>query len=159
VPPYIRTINESDVLYAGLSYVGFDLRRQQKVNLYRNVERFKAHYGVGPRTVVPFFGDLRDKFPEIIFKDSLLTMNWLKAYDVQPVLAGRWGYCEEYIGAKVKECGKQMQSLKDTKIRFELDDDEIFFSLDTVNYLVQEMRQDPSSKWYDHKSHSCGLVS
>ena len=59
----------------------------------------------------------------------------------------------------MKEYGKQMQSLKDTKIRFELDDDEIFFSLDTVNYLVQEMRQDPSSKWYDHKSHSCGLVS
>jgi hypothetical protein len=100
VPTSIQTINEEDILYVGLSYVGFDLKRQQKVNRHRNVERFRAHYGVGPRPIVPFFGDIREKYPEIIYRQCLLTMNWLKSYDLQPVLAGRWGYCEEYIGSE-----------------------------------------------------------
>ena len=46
------------------------------------------------------------------------------------------------------------------KIVFELENDIVLGrTVDCVNFTCQEMRLDPSSKWFDHKSNSCGLVS
>ena len=52
-------------------------------------------------------------------------------------------------------------SLMSTKIKFSFENTNRVFvsSFDCVNFLIQEPRLDPSSKWYDHKSHSAGLVS
>ena len=32
-------------------------------------------------------------------------------------------------------------------------------TVDCSTFIVQEFRLDPGSKWFDYKSHSCGLVS
>ena len=32
-------------------------------------------------------------------------------------------------------------------------------NIDTVSFMVQEFRNDPSAKWFDQKSKSAGLVS
>ena len=52
-------------------------------------------------------------------------------------------------------------SLMSTKIKFSFENTSRVFvsSFDCVNFLIEEPRLDPSSKWYDHKSHSAGLVS
>ena len=52
-------------------------------------------------------------------------------------------------------------SLMSTKIKFSFENTNRVFvsSFDCVNFLIQEPRLDPSSKWFDHKSHSAGLVS
>lgn len=156
----VNILTDVDILYVGLKYAGFDPSKRQKGNLGRNIERFKSFYGVPPTTVKPFFTDLKQDNPNIIFKDCFMTMNWLYSYDTYSVLAGRWGYCEEYIGPKVVDYGKKMAKLKEKKILFEFKHNSKYkASVDGVNFNVNEFRLDPSKKWYNHKSNCCGLVS
>ena len=70
-------LTDVDILQAGLRYAGFDTRRQGKVNLNRNMTRYKQFYGVDPSTAAPLFRDLRDKFSSFMYKDGLMAMNWL----------------------------------------------------------------------------------
>jgi hypothetical protein len=155
----VRILTDVDILKAGLQYAGFDKGRQDKVNLNRNMMRYKQHYGVDPSTAAILFRDLRDKFQSFKYKDGLMTINWLFLNDKQSVLSGRWGYCEEYIGPTVKEYATMIQSLRSKKIKFVFRHDKrIKASIDCSSFTTNEFRQDPSGKWFDHKSNSCGLV-
>jgi hypothetical protein len=155
----VSILTDVDILAAGLHYAGFDARRQGKVNLNRNMTRYKQFFGVDPSTAAPLFRDLRNKYPSFKYKDGLMTINWLFLNDKQSVLSGRWGYCEEYIGPTVKEYATMIQSLKSKKIKFVFRHTKrIKASIDCSNFVTNEFRQDPSGKWFDHKSNSCGLV-
>ena len=146
------------ILYAGLIYAGFGPERQQRNNLQRNINRFKSFYGVEPTTVAPYLECMKDKYPDITYKYCLLTMNWLFGYDTYPVLSGRWDYCEETIGEIVIKYGLMMANIGRSKIVFQLNDDiELGRTVDCATFMTNEMRQDPSSIWYDPKTHSCGL--
>ena len=90
------------------------------MNRETNLHRFKAFYGKPSQTLVAMFVDSTNAFPSVSRKDLLMTMNWFTIYDMLPVLAGRWGYSEHYIGPKVKECGKMIQSIMPRKIHFHL---------------------------------------
>ena len=157
----IPTITSSGLLFCGLGYAGFDQERQENVKEATNVRRFVAFYGVPNTTLTPLFIDVMDRYPNTIMKDLLMTVNWLKGYDTHEVLAGRWGYCEEYIAPRVKEYARKIQSFAKDKIRLPLDSRrKLVASLDTVTFLCTEMRLDPSSKWYDPKVSlfvTCGL--
>lgn len=165
----IHTVTDVDVLSVGLSYCGFDAKRQQRVNLDRNLRRFQSFFGIFPTTVAPILKDLKDANPNFVHKDSLMAMNWLYLYDTREVLSGRWGPHENEIGSRVIEYGKEIQKLKAKKIKFEFDKcsngkyaeylAEFIAGLDTCTFLAQEFRLDPSAGYYDHKSHSSGLVS
>ena len=148
----IPTITSSGLLFCGLGYAGFDQKRQENVKEATNVRRFVAFYGVPNTALTPLFIDVMDRYPDTIMKDLLMTVNWLKGYDTHEVLAGRWGYCEEYIAPRVKEYARKIQSFAKDKIRLPLDSRrKLVASLDTVTFLCTEMRLDPSSKWYDPK--------
>lgn len=154
----IPSATPTEILSAGLSYAGFDLNRQQHNKMSRRVVWFKAFYGVEPNTVAPFFVDLKNEYPDIVYKDCLMTMNWVTLYETYVVMSGRWKYCEEYIGSKVVEYGFKMRKVAMRKIKFELDDDiELGRSVDCTTCKVQEFRLDPSTAWFDYKTHSCGL--
>ena len=98
-----------------------------------------------------------------------MTMNWLFLYDTHPVLAGRWKYCEEYIGPKLWEYAEKIANVVGRKIVFDLEPGdtitvvdeehhrEISRSVDCTTNKVFEMRQNPSNKWFDYKHHSCGV--
>ena len=90
-----------------------------------------------------------------------MTMNWFTIYDTREVLAGRWGCCEKTASNTVKKYGARIQSLMATKIKFEFPTSGMQYlaSYDGVNFITEEFRLDPSAKWFDHKSHSSGLVS
>ena len=156
----IIILTDVDILQAGLRYAGFDTRRQGKVNLNRNMARYKQFYGVDPSTAAPLFRDLRNKFPSFMYKDGLMAINWLFLNDKQSVLSGRWGCCKEYIGPTVKTYAKMIQSLKKKKIKFVFTHGKRHIaSIDCSNFTTNEFRQDPSGRWFDHKSNSSGLVS
>jgi len=147
-----------EILYNGLIYAGFGPERQQRNNLQRNINRFKAFYGVEPTTVAPYIECMKDEYPDITYKYCLLTMNWLFGYDTYSVLSGRWNYCEETIGEVVIKYGLMMAEIGRGKIVFQLNDDvELGRTVDCATFPTNEMRQDPSTIWYDPKSHSCGL--
>ena len=157
----IPSIDDTDtaLLSYGLSLVGFGPERQN-VTFDMNVKRFKAFYGPGPRTLRALLSDLEEEFESIVCKDVLMTLNWFKLYESQHVLSGRWGYCEKTVEKKIKENAKKIQAQLSKKIRFEgFDPKEIYwFSVDCVHFRVNEFRLDPSTKWYDNKSHSAGLT-
>lgn len=126
------------------------------------MERFKAFYCVGPRTIQEILIDLKEDHPAIIEKEVLMTLNWLALYDTEHVLAGRWGLHEETIRDKVQGLTKKIAKLKSKKIRLDFgdfDDDEIYiFSVDGVHFTINEVRTMPGPEWYDPKSNSAGLA-
>ena len=150
-----------DVLYDGLLYAGFDMKRLNKNNLKRKAAWFKTFYGVEHTTVSPYLVDLRKEYPDINYRDCFMTLNWLTLYEVYPVLSARWKRREEYIGSKIIECGMKMANFAREKIiYFELKHDvQMGRTVDCVTFEIYEMRQDPNSKWFDWKTHSAGLVS
>ena len=157
IPP----LTKKDLLSVGLTHAGFDHSRQNNVNDATNIERFKAFYGLEPTTLVPAFTDVKNKFPEATFHHLLITMNWLTLYDKYLVLSGRWGYHPDTIGPLVWRYARMIQSFLNDKVGLHhVDmDTAIPLSLDTATFTVNEIRTDPNSRWYDHKSYSSGFVS
>jgi hypothetical protein len=79
-------------------------------------------------------------------------------YGKEVDLAGRFDCCEKTVGQKTVEYTKLFQTFKDLKVRFGGFDGRIYqFSCDGQNYNTNEFRMSPSSKWYNHKSHSSGV--
>ena len=150
----------SEILISGLFYVGFDQNRQTRNNSTRKNNWFKAFYGVEPTTVANHFLDMKSIDANITCKKYLLALNWLFLYDTYPVLSGRWNYSEELIGRTVMRYVMLMATAGRRKIVFELEHDvKLGRTVDCSTFMVQEMRLDPSAKWFDFKTHSCGLVS
>ena len=74
----IMLLTVEDILFFGLSYVGFGEERQQ-VRDKLSVDRFKAHFGPEPRTCLDVLLDLKEHFgSDVIYKDVMMAMNWLK---------------------------------------------------------------------------------
>ncbi|KAL7536423.1 hypothetical protein ACHAWF_013824 [Thalassiosira exigua] len=94
---------EAAILSLGLQQVGFSSKRQQSVRSELNGQRFKAHFGVGPKTIRSLAKDVKRGFPSFDIKYLLLSLNWLKIYDTEHTLSARWDFCEEHIREKVKE--------------------------------------------------------
>ena len=155
----ILGITTSDVLSIGLAFVGFEKEHRERVVHALNEQRFIAHFEVPPDAVLLCFTYLKDKYPDVDCKEVLMSLNWWKTYDVEHVLSGRWGFGEKQIREKVKDNSFKIASLKSLKTRFGgfHDDERYVFGVDGVHFLTEEFRLDPSSKWYDFKSHSCGL--
>ena len=71
-------LTSEDILFFGLSYVGFGEERQN-VRSTLNIDRFKAHFGPEPRTVKDVLHDLKAEFgSNIVYRNVMMTMNWLK---------------------------------------------------------------------------------
>ncbi len=139
-PPLVSPIpSEATILKEGLSCVGFpDQRQNCRLQLKR--DRFRAFYGVSPKSVQSVIKDLADKsdlhFP---LKDLLMALNWLRLYDNEHVLAGRWGLSEQTIREKVRECIKGIVSLKGEKIKWiEHEDNTIFVASVDADMALQK---------------------
>jgi len=149
-----------DILRYGLFYVGFGENRQRVVEA-KSVDRFKAHYGPEPRTVKDIMSDVCSKFPDTCFRDLLMGLNWLKMYDTEHVLAGRWNFDESVCRAKCQETTRRLESFRNELIVFDISrfrpEDVHIISVDGVNFITQEFRLNPGTQWFDHKSHSPGL--
>ena len=158
-PKEISLISEYDVLSYGLSMIGFGLERQN-VRHQLNEERFQSAFCVPSSSIAPILNDLGNEYPDMKYKDTMMVMNWFKGYGTEHELAGRWGYCEDYIRASCKETTKKIQSLFPNKIQFKGFDEneELLYSVDGKHFQTQEFRLDPSSKWFDHKCNHSGLA-
>ena len=143
----LASTSPTEILFTGLDYVGFEVEVQKRSNLNRNIDRFKAFFGIEPTTVAPIFRDLKKEYPNIDFKCALMTLNWYYLYDTYPVLSGRWKYCEETIGKKLMDYGEKIRAVVVKKIVFPLKvKKSIGRSVDCTTMKYFEMRLDPSNK-------------
>jgi len=102
--------------------------------------------------------DLRGEYLVMKYRDCLITLNWLALYDTYPVLSGRWDDCEKSIGIIIINYGMKIAVLARKKIVFKVKHDvELERSLEYVTFMAHELKLDPSSGWFDWKTHSAGL--
>ena len=148
-----KSADRSRILALGLSLAGFGSRRQRCSERLR-LRRFRSHYGVGPAAIRALLSDLRRHQPEKVHDLSCLFMAimWLKLYDTEEVMAGRWNFGEGYCRKTVRDYVLRIQRLKTLKITFEgLHSTCTFLPVDTCHLRTQEFRCDPSSIWWSHK--------
>ena len=139
----------------GLELAGFEIKRQG--SKATKTRRFRAHFGVGSAAIASMYNDLREK--NVRSDRLLMAMNFLKGYDTEHVLSGRWKMDEREIRESNRIVLREIQGLKEKKVVWgDWEEDEIFIgSVDGVNCRIQEVRKDPGSKWFDYKSHGAGV--
>ncbi|KAL7474376.1 hypothetical protein ACHAW6_000351, partial [Cyclotella cf. meneghiniana] len=155
-----RICTREDVLLVGLTYAGFDGKRQNVCRKTNN-ERFCAFYKLLPESIL----DAKNYFDEyddgITFERFLFTLNFLKLYDTEMVVSGCWGLHEDTLRDNIWKTLGTIQEHKKRLVNFDPDEfkrDEIHvMSVDCVNYLIEEPRIQPSTKWFDPKSKSAGF--
>ena len=161
LPTEIEMWTKEDVLFNGLSWVGFTPSMQQKVGTKRNLTRFREHYGTTPATYTPLIHDILQENGSLNLKKFMMSLNWAKNRNRRSVMTANWHVCEEKVYPFVFEHLELIQRMKPTKIRFEFSstDNMIKGSLDCTTFTGNEFRDDPSAENYDPKSASCGIVS
>ncbi len=141
----------------GLELVGFDEKRQT-CSQDLSIRRFRAHYGVDSPALSALIFDMEREGTPVIMKSLFMAINWLKLYEQEEVMAGRWGYGEKYCRETVQNYLKRIQKLKSIKISFDdLNPDCQFLAVDTVHVRSEEFRCDPNSKWWSHKFNGPGV--
>lgn len=117
----IINLTVNDWLHLGLSFVGFDKRRRTACNA-TNASRFSSHYGITPRTCSAVFHDLQTfeneegEYSQVNAKYFLLTMYWLKCYQVEPVLAAVFDINERTARRYIWHYIRRIQALKSSKV-------------------------------------------
>ena len=143
------------VMSYGLQIVGFGMKRQD-VAKELQMKRFRSHFGVGPKAIIAILRDAKD----VNIENLLMTLCWLKLYETEHVMAGRWGHCEEFCRKTVKDVASRIQRLKSKKIKFGPFDEKQQYvgTIDCVHCETFEFRTEPHSKWYSHKSNGAGVT-
>ncbi len=151
----------------GLNVAGFGPGRQ-KVSDKLRMKCFRSHFGIGTTAILALVEDLKvdtgdRKNKKDLLKHILMTLCWLKLYETEHVMAGRWGYGEEYCHKVVTRTASKIQNLKTKKIIFfdvgTLHPQRVFLgTVDCVHCPVNEFRTDPNSKYYSHKFHGPGVT-
>jgi hypothetical protein len=155
-PPPLPPLDEAQVLQLGLELAGFGPEQQRSDSI--NVRRLRAFYGIGPKAITSMHNDL--KHLNIQVNQLLLALNFLKLYESEHVLAGRWKMNEKTLRVVNRATLKSIQWLKEKKVVWgEWGNEDIFIiSVDGVHCRIQEVRKEPSAKWFDHKSHGAGVA-
>jgi hypothetical protein len=118
----LLTTTPERTLCEGLKYVGFDEGRQSNVKHEKNVERFRAFYGVGHRAVTSLLMDLQTssrpsaQVHDVDLKHFFLALYFLKTYDTELVLSGWWGLHEITIRKWTWFYATKIQALKEDKV-------------------------------------------
>jgi hypothetical protein len=149
---------ETEFLALGLSLGGYGTERQH-VREVLNHTRFRALYGIGPKSAAALWKDLKASNDKARKEGFFLFLNWLKEYRSYHGLGGLWNLDEDTIATKVWWYAKAVQSLKPNKIKFEgFGSDEIFIAtVDGVHCRINEPRTDAGTKWYSHKFNGPGV--
>ena len=145
------------LLKQGLEYAGFDASRQS-VSADLNMRRFRAHYGIGPEAVKALIADLEKNGKPVTPKNLFMGICWLKLYETEEVMAGRWDHGEKHCRETVLDYVKRIYKLKSHKISFDgLDENCKFLAVDCIHKRTFEFRCDPDSKWWSHKFNGPGV--
>ena len=80
VSKFIVILTDGDLLlFDCLRFVRHVVIGRKQVKREEIVARFKSFYGVAPTTLVPFIKDLYEVYPNISYRDVMMTCNFLKS--------------------------------------------------------------------------------
>lgn len=158
----LTSMSVADLMSKGLLIMKYDSRRQARVQLSTNIDRFVSGYGTSPTVVHSVMTDVKDKYnispSSRLINDTLLAFDWLNSDASENVLAGRHEVCDKTVRSRSKGMTAQIAGLYEDKIYFDCHEDELIpWTVDGVNFTHNEYAKDPSAKYYDPKSHSAGV--
>jgi hypothetical protein len=131
----------------------------------RDIDRFKAAYGIGPNACKNVFEDIRSyglvKNP--MLEHFLMAVSWLKQYPSESNLAGRWQTSEKTASHHCWMYVRAFQKLKEHKIKWTCDPDNLpdeafVATLDGIHCMISEYRTKPDKKWFSHKHKRAAVV-
>ncbi len=94
-------MNAKSVMSFGLAMVGFGAKRQN-VQDTLIMQHFRSHFGIGPEAFIDIIAEMTNGKRDTLLKDLIMTLCWLKLYETEHVMSGRWGYGEEFCRDAVK---------------------------------------------------------
>jgi hypothetical protein len=149
---------------SGLEFAGFEqpanqTEHEKRRHMKRDMRRFKAHYGIGPEAIKALIADLESIQGKAVTPKCLfLTICWLRLYETEEVMAGRWGWGEKKCREIKNEYLESIHRLKTHKISFVgLNPNCKFLGVDCIHVPSTEFRVTPHSKWWSHKSNGPGV--
>ena len=148
-----RPRSTSDIFAYGLSLVGFGEDRQ-KCSKELSLQRFRAHFGVDPKTIKKLVHLLTLYCPGFVVDLMCLFMAicWLRLYETESVMAGRWKRGEKFCRNTVRQYVLEIKKLKPILINFNgLSKHCKFAPVDGKHVPCFEFRCNPDSKWWSHK--------
>lgn len=157
-----------EVLRLGLEIVGYDRRRQERVQQKRNLSRFQSSYGFDPLIYAQIWYDLQTEGlidPTqigVTLENFLYAILYFKTYPTEEQLSGHWGYCEIIVRKWAWFFLEKIAALKYVKIVWPDHWDTIFIiSVDGVHCRYHEEKHPTLSKdpkLFSHKFHGPGLA-
>lgn len=146
---FIVILTDGDLLlFDCLRFVRHVVIGRKQVKREEIVARFKSFYGVAPTTLVPFIKDLYEVYPNISYRDVMMTCNFLKSDPLKRCMEPTWGRNKDYIGKAVRKYTKMFASWRDLKINVEFVEEDIatiVYSIDGVSFATSEFRKHPST--------------
>ena len=87
-----------------------------------------------------------------------MGISWLKLYEIEEMMAGRWGYGVKYYQETSREHAVQITTLKPIKITFKgLDPNCKIAPIDNMHVRCLEFWCNPNSIWWSHKFNGPGV--
>jgi hypothetical protein len=120
----IMTLSIHEVLEAGLIYGGYSPKQRNR-SYAQLLVWFKANYGAHPLVYCVLWEELDLIDRERNLKYFFLCLSWLKNYDTESILAGRWNLDEKTIRLWVEYYAECLSIICEGKIQLpdEWDDD------------------------------------
>ena len=109
-------LDAGSVMSCGLHIAGFS---KQNVAEKLNMQHFVSHLRVGPKAVAAILNNLpnqENKQNQKKVKRIMMMLCWLKLYETEHIMAGRWTHCEELCRDTINDVLLRLQSLKEKKI-------------------------------------------
>ena len=114
MPPSRITIDE--ILQAGLILAGYS-KKQRNRKYDQLLVWFKANYGSHPLVYCVLWEELRPIDKERKLKYFFLCLSWLKNYDTEAILAGRWKLDDDTVRLWTNYYAECLQIMCDNKIK------------------------------------------
>eukprot|EP00804_Cyclotella_cryptica_P011286 CCRYP_007776-RA/>CCRYP_007776-RA protein AED:0.34 eAED:0.36 QI:14/0/0/1/0/0/2/0/113 len=102
----LSALSSNKICNLGLEFVGFDTYSQDL-----SICRFWAHYGGDSPSLKALIFDMEREGIIVTIKSLFLAINWPKLYELEEVMAGRWGYGEKFCREMVQKYLKGIQNL------------------------------------------------
>lgn len=162
----VVNILPTEFVEIGLTLLGTSKQRLRNTKYSKNVERFRANFGVGPAACSAVFRDLqttsiqdaRIDLPNRIF--FLLAVHWLCAYPKEAEASVRFNKDEKTLREHIKEYVNAIAALKDEKIVWNINNNPETFliSVDGVHFRCYEPRKQPNARWCSYKFKSAAFA-
>jgi len=156
-------VSANDILYAGLSQMGWDDEKITASLDKAKLNKWKGAFVPSAGVCASVFNTLVLHNHRVDLVNFLMTIFWLSNYPVMSFICQLWKVTEKTCSVHIKKHLEAMSALKELKIRWILNNINMananfLMTVDGTHCRIEEPRTQPSTEWYSHKFNGPGLA-